>query len=181
MSYYTPVSLYYNGIKILNAVNNYKTLGARPCTQTEIKNINDILNLKYPVQDMLYFSMGQNRVGEIHIDENLLRNEKTNLTFALNLPLLNAHNVKMSWWQKKDPDQLDEYNLGVYDAKFKILQLTNADCLDYAFYTQPTIVSVCDYHSVENTSDNPAHFISLRFDKDVTKEMLVNSISDLDS
>jgi hypothetical protein len=181
MSKYTAVSLYYDGIKILNTINNYKTLGPRPCTLDEIKNINDILNLKYPVQDMLYFAIGPNRVGEIHIDENLLRDEKTALTFALNLPLINAHNVKMSWWQKKDANQMDEYNLGVYTAKFKILKHENADCTDSVYYTLPTIVSVCDYHSVENVSDNPSYFISLRFGKEVTKEMLIDSISDLNS
>ena len=181
MSYYTHVSLHYNGIKILNAVNNYKSFGARPCTRDEIKNINDILNLKYTVQDMLYFSMGPDRIGEIHIDENLLKNEKTVLTFALNLPLINAHNVKMSWWQKKDIDQEDEYNLGVYGAKFKTLSYENADCVDSVYYTLPTIVNVGDYHSVSNISDNPSYFISLRFDKEVTKEMLIDSMSNLNS
>jgi hypothetical protein len=174
MSYYTHVSLNYNGIKILNAINNYKNFGARPCTRDEIKNINDIFNLKYPIQDVLYFSMGPHRIGEIHIDENLLKNEKTILTFALNLPLINAHNVKMSWWQKKDIDYVDEYNLGVYGAKFKILQYENANCIDSVYYTLPTIVNVGEYHSVTNISNNPSYFISLRFDKEVTKEMLID-------
>jgi len=177
MSNYTHLTFNYDSHSILNAIDDYKKFGARPCTRTEIKNINDILNLKYSIQDMLYFSIGPSIIGEIHVDENLLRNEKTELRFALNLPLLNSHNVKMSWWQKKDPNQEDEYNLGVYSAKFRILQYENADCIDSVFYTQPTIVDVCDYHSVQNISDNPSHFISLRFNKEVTKEMLIDALS----
>ena len=130
---------------------------------------------------MLYFSMGANRVGEIHIDENLLLNKSTLLRFAFNLPLLNAGNTKMRWWQKKNNKIEDEYNLGVYNAKFKILQYENADCVDSVFYTQPSIVSVNNYHSVENLSDKPSHFISLRFDNNVTEEMLIEYLSNLDS
>ena len=83
----------------------------------------------------------------------------------------------MSWWAKKDYNQQDEYNLGVYGAKFKILQQENADYLEHVFYTSPTIVNVSDYHNVVNFSDQPANFISLRFNDVITEEMIINSLS----
>lgn len=181
MSNYTHVSFNYDSHSILNAIDNYEKLGPRPCTSKEIKQINDILNLKYPVQDMLYFSVGANRVGEIHIDENLLLNKLTLLRFAVNLPLLNASNTKMSWWKKKNDELVDEYNLGVYNAKFKILQYENADCIESTFYTGPSLVSVNNYHSVENLSNKSSHFISLRFDSDITEEIIIDYLSTLNS
>ena len=177
MNNYTPVSFDYNNIKILNAINDYTEYGARSCTKQEVDEINDILNLKYRAYAMLYFNLPPKRSAQIHIDEDSLNEKTTLFKFALNLPLLNADKTKMNWWKKKKASIKDEYKIGVAYAKYKILQLENAKCIDSVFYEQTMLVDIYNYHNVENTTDNPSHFISLRFDDDITKEMIIDSLS----
>ena len=176
MNNYIPVSFNYNNIEILNAINDYNEFGARSCTTAEVDKINDILNLKYRAYAMLYFNLPPNRSAQIHIDEDSLNEKTTLFKFALNLPLLNANKTKMNWWQKKSSLIKDEYKVGVANAKYKILELENAKCIDSVFYKQPMLVDIYDYHNVENTTDKPAHFISLRFDSNITKQMIIDSL-----
>ena len=176
MSNYIPVSVNYNNIDILNAINDYSEFGARSCTSEEVDKINAILNLKYTAYAMLYFNLPPNRFAQIHIYENSLDQELKLFKFGLNLPLLNAHNTRMNWWEKKHPSIKDEFKVGVANAKYKILELENANCIDSIFYTQPMLVDIYKYHNVENTSDKSVHFISLRFDDTVTKQMIIDSL-----
>lgn len=177
MSNFTPVNVEYNSTSILHAIPDYDSRGARPCSGSVINKINSLLNLKYPADEMLYFSMGPKRQGEIHVDENYNVNVPVS-TFALNLPLLNSQETDMRWFRKKHASIPDSFNTGVYHAKFKILDYSNAECIDMVSYTQPTIVNISDYHSVENRSNEPSCFISLRFNCSITKELLISSLQD---
>ena len=84
----------------------------------------------------------------------------------------------MNWWQKKSTDLADELmtNPNIKDAaRHRKLKYENATLVDSVIYTQPIIVNISDYHSVENLSKQTGYFISLRFDPNISKHLIVES------
>jgi hypothetical protein len=177
MSNYTPISFNYDAMRIKNSLENNNATGPRVCNSTELRAINDILKLKYPIIEMLFFGMRPNITGPIHLD--VLPNTTSPLIFALNLPLQNCNQIRMYWFDKKDKASPDKFYDGdVYDTKLVKLDREDAECVDHVDYTQPHIVKVNKFHCVENQDQlNPGYFISLRFNTKISEQDIIDLFS----
>lgn len=137
-----------------------------PCSDEEMKNISNILNLNLPITSILYFRMGRSFNGYIHKDKNL-NNPKPSLLFhALNFPLHNCDNVYMRWYKQID-SSIDEKSFGGPSDGSPIPQLNynNAICIDEVNCNQVNLVNVLDWHAIENRSTvEYGYLISVRFE-----------------
>lgn len=176
MNNYIPVSFEYDAVKIKNSLENNNATGPRVCNSAEIIAINDILKLKYPVVEMLFFGMRPNITGPIHLDRLPNNVDAPELIFALNLPLQNSEQVRMYWYKKKDQTAPDKFYDGdVYNTQLIKLDKEDAECIDYVDYTQPHIVKVNKFHCVGNLNTNTsAYFISLRFNTKISEQDIVD-------
>lgn len=167
----------YDKNSILDIVSEIKHFHSKSCNRDMVEKINQVLQLKHRVKSILYFNIPPHVKSPIHIDENLNLPPPYN-KFGLNLPLFNCDQIKMNWWQKKSPNIDDELMVNPYikdAARHRKLSYENATLVDSVFYSQPFIVNISDYHSVENLSNQSGYFVSLRFDPIISRNLIIES------
>lgn len=177
MENFIKISFDYDKNSIIDITSEIRHYHSKSCNKEMVEEINQVLQLKYTVKSILYFNIPPHGKSPIHIDENLNYAPPYN-KFGLQLPLVNSDQIKMNWWGKKSPNIADELmvNPNIKDAaRHRKLKYENATLVDSAIYTQPIIVNISDYHSVENLSKQPGYFISLRFDPAISKDLIFES------
>ena len=178
MENFIKISFNYDTNSILDIISEIRNFYSKSCSQDMVEKINQVLQLKYRVESIIYFNIPALGQSPIHIDENLNLPPPYN-KFGLQLPLVNSSQIKMNWWQKKSPDIADELmtNQNIKNAAIhRKLKYENATLVDSVIYTQPCIVNISDYHSVENISNQLGYFISLRFDRNTSKDLIIESL-----
>ena len=87
---YIPLSFGYNKSAILQILEHIpKTNTVTSCDKNVINKISMLLDSKLPIHTILYFCMKPNVCSIIHIDKNLGNPSAFQVSFGLNLPLLN--------------------------------------------------------------------------------------------
>ena len=178
MENFTKISLDYDKNSIIDIISEIRNFYSKSCSQDMIEKINQVIQLKYRVESILYFNIPALGRSPIHIDENVNLAPPYN-KFGLQLPLSNSDQIRMNWWQKKSPEIADELmtNPNIKNAaKHRKLKYENATLVDSVLYSQPIIVNISDYHSVENLSKQLGYFISLRFDPNISKDLIIQSL-----
>jgi hypothetical protein len=171
------IFLNYDPTSIVDILQGYalpedESVYTTACSITEIEKISKVLNLGLPIRSILFFRMGKNFKGLIHKDVNLnLPNLVIN--HALNLPLINCEEVYMKWFTQND--------LNVNAIPFEgpssgsptpLLDRNNSTCIDSVKCNTTKLVSVNDWHVIENHSlENYAYLISIRFASHVIPSM----------
>ena len=169
----------YNPVDIFNVLTKYDTPvdkwgDASACSATERRAISDILNLGLPITSILYFRMGRDFKGYIHKDINL-NTPHLFVNHALNLPLQNCQQVYMNWFTQNDPN-IDIMSFGgpTTGSPTPLLGSDNATCVDTVNCNSATLVSINDWHSIDNHSiENCAYLISIRFASNVKPSMIL--------
>jgi hypothetical protein len=196
--YYKPINYSYDRLALLSLASS-----AVKGTPSEHSSMAHIINEKYfsaisdifgeifkdfSLHSVLFFNPGPSVGSTIHKDvppswpggENLFAQ------MGLNLPLQNADNVNMKWYTVKENAQVQPTYIPRSVAhinpsgKTKLMVATKLnqcdvnECVDIAYYTNPMIVSINNWHSVMNESTTEtASFLSVRFSSDVTLEKLL--------
>jgi hypothetical protein len=138
-----------------------------------VEKISMILGSKLPIHTILYFQLQPTVSSLIHIDKNLKDPRAFQSMFALNLPLANSDKVSMNWYSMNSPDVgIDEF-IGPNGSATASVSKDKVTCIDQTYYTNPYIVKIHDWHSVENQSTTEvAQFISLRFYEPLDRVLL---------
>jgi hypothetical protein len=141
-----------------------KTELVTSCDRNTITKISMLLGNKLPIHTILYFRMNPTVHSIIHIDKNLENTASFQASFGLNLPLTNSKDVLMRWYSKNISDKTVETFVGPNGGNTPSITKDRVTCIDKMYYTDPLIVKINDWHSVENQSTTDvAQFISLRF------------------
>lgn len=162
---YISVSFNYNKFIILKILENVPVPNlVTACNKNTVAKISMILGNKLPIHSILYFQMQPTVNSIIHIDKNSEDPKPFQATFALNLPLANSNNVLMNWYSKNSSDVDTGKFVGPNGSATPSISKDKVTCIDQIYYTNPHIVKINDWHSVENQSTTEvAQFISLRF------------------
>jgi hypothetical protein len=162
---YIPLSFDYNKSVILKMLEHLpKTELVSSCDRNTITKISMILGNTLPIHTILYFRMNPTVHSIIHIDKNLENPTAFQASFGLNLPLTNSDSVLMKWYSKNNSDADLETFVGPNGTPTPLITKDQVTCIDKMYYTDPFIVKINDWHSVENQSTTSiAQFISLRF------------------
>lgn len=167
----------YDKQEILNALAKYdppadNRADVNACNMQEIQKISSILNLSIPIRSILFFRMGKAFTGFIHKDMNL-NIPSLLINYALNLPLANCEQVYMKWFTQNDMSINSEPFGGPSNGSpTPLLDRNNATCIDTVNCDSAKLVSVNDWHAIENHSmENLAYLISIRFDNNVKPSM----------
>lgn len=162
MTNYIAVPLTYDASTLLNILDISDT-SVVPCQTSTIVQIHNMLGLAVSIQSILYFRLQPTECSLIHIDKNL-SSKNVGSSFALNLPLLNSDNVLMKWYSDNDPNINHDIFIGPNGTLTPSLPNNRVTCTDQLYYTNPHIVKIDAWHSVQNESlSDVAHFISIRF------------------
>jgi hypothetical protein len=162
---YIPLSFDYDKSAILQTLENIpeKNL-VTSCNRSIVTKISTILGNKILIHTILYFRMAPTIRSIIHIDKNSENPTAFQATFGLNLPLANNDPVLMRWYSKNTLDTSIESFVGPNGSNTPSITEDKVTCIDKMYYTDPLIVKINDWHSVENQSTTDvAQFISLRF------------------
>jgi hypothetical protein len=162
---YISLSFDYDKFTILKILENVPASNlVTACNKIMVEKISILLGSKLPIHTILYFQLQPTVSSLIHIDKNLKDPRAFQSMFALNLPLANSDKVSMNWYSKNSPDvDVSEFT-GPNGSATASISKDEATCIDRAYYTNPHIVKIHDWHSVENQSiTDVAYFISLRF------------------
>jgi len=201
--YYKPVNYSYDRSALLSVLNSAinETGSDQYSSQAINKNyfsaISDILGKdfkNFPLMGILFFNFGPGVSSTIHKDvqEGFIGGETLFAKMGLNLPLQNADTVHMKWYTSRENAQLEQ----TYTRSFAPSGIDNGDsnhikpipspklnrsdinrCIEKTYYTQPMIVSINNWHSVTNESaKETATFVSIRFNSNITLEMLTSKI-----
>jgi hypothetical protein len=142
-----------------------KTELVTTCDKNTITKISMILGNKLSIHTILYFRMDPTVHSIIHIDKNLQDPTSFQASVGLNLPLANSDSVLMRWYCETTSNRNLETFVGPTDGTVApSITKDRVTCIDKTYYTDPLIVKINDWHSVENQSTTAvAQFISLRF------------------
>lgn len=171
MSNHKDVSLAYDANSIIDVLQGYplptptySSLGINSCNIQEIIKISNILNLGLPIKSILYFRIGENFRGYIHKDIDL-NTPNSVIKNALNLPLMNCDQVYMKWFTQKDPNiNIKSFDGPSSGSPTPLLDRSNATCIDSVLCNGAKLVSIDDWHAIENHSLEKIGFlISIRF------------------
>ena len=162
---YITLSFDYNKSAILKILENVPVPNlVVSCNKSIIAKIGMILGSKLPIHTILYFKLQPTVNSIIHIDKNSKDPTAFQAMFALNLPLINSDEVLMSWYSKNSLDVDTDAFIGPNGSSTPSISKDNVTCIDQTYYSNPHIVKINDWHSVENQSTTGvAQFISLRF------------------
>ena len=159
--------------KYLLTDNGYDKVGC--CSLEETIQISKILNLGIPIWSILYFQMERKYKSPIHKDINL-NNIKSNVTHALNLPVLGCEEVYMKWFIQNDINvNAESFSGPSLGSPTPRLDYNNATCVDTVNCNSATIVNINDWHSIENHStEHYGYLISIRFRNPNIISLLLN-------
>ena len=161
---YVSLSFDYDKSSILKILKNIPPNLVTACDKSIVAKISMILGSKLPIHTILYFQMQPTVNSIIHIDKNSKDPTAFQAMFALNLPLINSDEVLMNWYSKNSSDVDTGEFVGPNGSATPSILKDNVTCIDQIYYTNPHIVKINDWHSVENQSTTGvAQFISLRF------------------
>ena len=179
MQNHKDIPLIYDCAEVLDALQVYaipEDNGAdvSGCSITEIEKISKVLNLGLPIKSILYFRMGRDFKGYIHKDINL-NTPHLFVNHALNLPLQNCQQVYMNWFTQNDSNiDITSFGGPTTGSPTPLLDSDNATCIDTVNCNTATLVSVNDWHSIDNYSiENCAYLISIRFMPNVKPSMIL--------
>jgi hypothetical protein len=134
-----------------------------PCKKLTVIQVSKILKVSIPIKSILYFKLQPLQPSVIHIDTNI-SNKNNDSEFALNLPLLNSDKVLMKWYSDNNPNIDFDIYVGPNGTSTPSILENRVTLIDQLYYTNPHIVKINTWHSVQNESiQDIAHFISLRF------------------
>lgn len=177
MQNHKDILLTYDSDSIMNILQRYSppqdaSADVNGCTWDEIQKISKVLNLRLPIKSILYFRMGTNFEGYIHKDINL-NNPTFLVNYALNLPLVNCNHVYMKWFTQNDlAVNAEPFGGPSEGTPTPLLHRSNATCIDTVNCNSTKLVSVNDWHAIENHStENLAYLISIRFSSSVKPSM----------
>lgn len=161
---YISLSFDYNKSSILKILKNIPPNLVTACNKSMVGKISMLLGSKLPIHTILYFQMQPTVNSIIHIDKNSKDPTAFQAMFALNLPLINSDKVLMNWYSKNSSNVDTEEFIGPNGSATPAISKDKVTCIDQTYYTNPHIVKINDWHSVENQSTTEvAQFISLRF------------------
>ena len=170
---YIALPLTYDADTLLSAVDISNRV-CTPCQTSTVVQISNILRVSIPIKSILYFTLQPLQSSIIHIDTNL-SNKNNNTEFALNLPLLNSDKVLMKWYSENNPNIDFDIYVGPNGTPTPSILENRVTLIDQLYYTNPHIVKINTWHSVQNESmQDVAHFISLRFDSPL--ELVMNKL-----
>jgi hypothetical protein len=171
MQNYKEVAINYSSQAILDVLQQYplprdNSADVTACSKLETQEISKILDLGLPIISILYFRMGRNFSGYIHKDVNLNNPRPTLITHALNLPLSGCKEVYMKWYKQIDINQNEQPFGGPSGGTpTPLLNYNNAICIDQVNCNHTNLVSITDWHAIENRSlEEYGYLISIRFD-----------------
>ena len=158
---YIALPFTYN-VKTLLSVVGISHRTCTPCQASTVVQISKILRV--PIKSILYFTLQPLQSSIIHIDTNLSNKKNNDPEFALNLPLLNSDKVLMKWYSENNPNIDFDIYVGPNGTPTPSILENRVTLIDQLYYTNPHIVKINTWHSVQNESiQDVAHFISLRF------------------
>jgi hypothetical protein len=159
---YIAVPFTYDANSLLSVVDT-SDRACTPCKTLTVIQVSNILKVSIPIKSILYFKLQPLQSSVIHIDTDI-SNKNNEPEFALNLPLLNSDNVLMKWYSDNDPNINHDIFIGPNGTLTPSLPNNRVTCTDQLYYTNPHIVKIDAWHSVQNESlSDVAHFISIRF------------------
>ena len=122
----------------------------------EIESIFGITGIKR----ILYFVVAGQIQGSIHQDANLLNGRHTQESYIL--PIENCDGMLMSWW--RPTGDIEYFEGAEKPSKVPRIKPEHAEKIAETSLAKPLRVDVFQFHSVKNTQNNVADFLSIRFE-----------------
>lgn len=149
-------------------------------TENHISKIKESLGedfASFPIIEVLFFTLPPGRKTLVHRDT---REGYDCPEFALNLPLKNSDNVCMKWYTHGRGQNKITTDMLYTEASvnlFTRVPVSDDDCIDQIYYTQPYITNILKWHDVKNESIENAYFISLRFSLSITHDQIISKFN----